>query len=81
MNLDELKSRLSFILTHEEDHEVDWNLVEHLSLSLQDELRRDPPLGWPADLVEGFLSGFTCRRSDPVLAHAQRSRMVALLRS
>jgi hypothetical protein len=80
MTLDELKSKLTFLLGEEEEREVDWTLVEHLSLGLQEELRLGSPPDFPADLLDDYLSGFARRREDPVFAQAQRSELVAFLR-
>jgi hypothetical protein len=81
MTIEELKSELAIILSEEERADVDWAEVSALSRTLHELLLSDPPAFYPELLVEEYLSGADRRRDDPVVAHAQRSRLVAFLRA
>ena len=81
MTVQELRSRLALILSEEEDSDVNWTRVTELSLDLYQELRRNPPPDYPADIVDEFLSEFSRRRDDAAYAAEQRTRLLAFLRT
>jgi hypothetical protein len=74
---DELKLRLGRILAEEEGGaSVDWPGVQGLSDELLGELQLPIPL-----IVDEYLRGADRRRQDNVFAHAQRTQLLAFLRS
>jgi hypothetical protein len=77
MDTGELKLRLGQILAEEEgDGGVDWHWVESQSATLLGELQMPIPL-----VVDEYLRGFERRRQDIIFGHAQRSELLAFLRS
>lgn len=72
---------MALILALEEDSVVDWAQVQSLSANLANDLEADLPAISQDSFVFEYLTGWELRRADPIFAHAQRSSLVAFIRS
>jgi hypothetical protein len=82
MKTAELRNALSQLLALEEGRDVDWDLVQDISIRLLAELRAiEDQKDYPAEVVLPYLTEFNLRRQSSEEQQRQHGLLISYLRS
>lgn len=82
MKAPELRNALSRLLSLEEGHDVDWDLIQDVSIRLLGDLRAtDEQNDYPVEIVIPYLTDFNLRRQSSEEQQRQHGLLITYLRS